>query len=192
MPNWVTVMKAAEMAARWHAHQKKKGAAQDPFINHLLAVASLVAEATHGDDPDLVIAALLHDAIEHQGIPRETIAEAFGEDVAQLVEQCTDDKSLEEHERKRKQIEDAPEKSNGAKLIKLADKTDNIRRIRSDPPPDWTMQKRSNYVTQAREVAAGLRGTNEWLERQFDLAADAAERSVDRTIKNSADEKSRP
>jgi (p)ppGpp synthase/HD superfamily hydrolase len=37
-------MKAAEMAARWHARQKKKGAAQDPFINHLLTVAALVAE----------------------------------------------------------------------------------------------------------------------------------------------------
>jgi GTP diphosphokinase / guanosine-3',5'-bis(diphosphate) 3'-diphosphatase len=175
MPNWVTVMKAAEMAARWHVHQKKKGVAQDPFINHLLAVARLAVEATHGDDPDLVIAALLHDAIEHQGISRETIAEAFGEDVARLVEECTDDKSMGEHERKRKQIKDASTKSERAKLIKLADKTDNIRRIGSDPPPNWSMQRRQDYIRRSREVVARLRGTNEWLERQFDLMADAAE-----------------
>jgi GTP diphosphokinase / guanosine-3',5'-bis(diphosphate) 3'-diphosphatase len=90
MSNWITVLQAAETAARWHAHQKKKGAAQDPFINHLLAVASLLAEATNGSDSDLVIAALWHDAIEHQKVPRATIAEAFGEDVARLVEECTD------------------------------------------------------------------------------------------------------
>jgi HD domain len=192
MGRWVTVQKAAEMAALWHVHQKKKGAAQDPFINHLLAVASLVADATHGTDPDLVIAALLHDAIEHQGIARETIADEFGEDVAHLVEQCTDDKTLDLQERKRKQVEDAPKKSYRAKLIKLADKTDNVRRMGSDPPPDWTIQRRSDYIERAREVVAQLRGTNEWLARQFDLAADAAERSVDRTMKNSADEKSRP
>src|SRR5215213_5109790 len=178
MSNWVTVIKAAETAARWHAHQKKKGAAQDPFINHLLAVASLAAEATHGKDPDLVIAALLHDAIEHQKVPRATIAEAFGETVARLVEECTEDKSLRGHERRRKQVEDAPMKSDRAKLIKLADKIDNVRRIGSDPPPDWSLERRLDYVGSARAVVARLRGTNEWLASQFDLVADAAERSV--------------
>jgi (p)ppGpp synthase/HD superfamily hydrolase len=61
---WITVLKAADAAARWHVHQKRKGAAEEPYINHLLEVASLVAEATHGSDPNLVVAALLHDAIE--------------------------------------------------------------------------------------------------------------------------------
>jgi (p)ppGpp synthase/HD superfamily hydrolase len=110
--------------------------------------------------------------------------------VAHLVEECTE--SLDEQERKRQQVEYAPKKSDRAKLIKLADKIDNVRRMRSDPPPDWPIQRRSDYIERAREVVAQLCGTNEWLARQFDLAADAAERSVDRTIKNSADEKSRP
>ena len=175
MNDWVTVLQAAETAAYWHARQKKKGATQDPFINHLLAVASLVAKATHGTDPDLVIAALLHDAIEHQQVPREAITSRFGGAVTRLVEQCTDDKSLDEHERKRKQVEDISKKSDRAKLIKLADKTDNVRRIGSDPPPDWSMQRRQNYIRRSREVVALLRGTNEWLERQFDLVADTAE-----------------
>jgi (p)ppGpp synthase/HD superfamily hydrolase len=175
MGRWVTVLKAAETAAHWHAHQKKKGSAQDPFINHLLAVASLVAEATNGTDPNLVIAALLHDAIEHQKVPRERIADGFGEGVAKLVEECTDDKTLDEHERKRKQVEDAPKKSDRAKLIKLADKIDNLRRMGSDPPPNWSMQRREDYIRRSREVVARLRGTNDWLERQFDLVADAAD-----------------
>ena len=61
---WIAVLRAADAAARWHVHQRRKGAAEEPYINHLLEVATLVAEATDGKDPDLVIAALLHDAIE--------------------------------------------------------------------------------------------------------------------------------
>jgi guanosine-3',5'-bis(diphosphate) 3'-pyrophosphohydrolase len=62
-------------------HQRRKGAAEEPYINHLLEVATLVAEATDGKDPDLVIAALLHDAIEDQEVPRDVIAQAFGEGI---------------------------------------------------------------------------------------------------------------
>jgi (p)ppGpp synthase/HD superfamily hydrolase len=64
MKQWLSVLRAADAAARWHVHQRRKGAVKEPYINHLLKVAGLVAEATHGDDPDLVVAALLHDAIE--------------------------------------------------------------------------------------------------------------------------------
>jgi DNA-binding ferritin-like protein (Dps family) len=178
MKEWIAVLKAADAAARWHVHQKRKGAAQEPYINHLLEVASLVAEATHGSDPDLVVAALLHDAIEDQEVPREMIAEVFGDDVATLVEECTDDKSLAKQEQKRLQVVHAPEKSPRAKVIKLADKTSNLRTISASPSPNWSVKRRLEYVTWAREVAAGLRGTNEWLEDQFDRAAAMAIQSV--------------
>ena len=93
MKEWVTVLRAADAAARWHVHQRRKGSAQEPYINHLLEVASLVAEATHGKDPDLVIAALLH-AIEDQEVPMELIEGEFGKRVADVVSQVTDDKAL--------------------------------------------------------------------------------------------------
>jgi (p)ppGpp synthase/HD superfamily hydrolase len=69
------VTEAAQTAARWHSSQRRKGSADEPYINHLLEVASLVSKATGGNDINLVIAALLHDAIEDQGI---LIAEQFG------------------------------------------------------------------------------------------------------------------
>ena len=117
MKEWIAVLKATDAAARWHVHQKRKGAAQEPYINRLLEVASLVAEATHGSDPNLVVAALLHDAIEDQEVPREMIADVFGEDLATLVEECTDDKSLEKLERKRLQVEHAAKSSPRAKVL---------------------------------------------------------------------------
>src|SRR5215207_592608 len=101
MKEWIAVLKAADAAARWHVHQRRKGAAQEPYINHLLEVASVVTEATEGKDPQLVVAALLHDAIEDQEVPRDLIADTWGEPVAVLVEEVTDDKSLAKTERKR-------------------------------------------------------------------------------------------
>ena len=111
-------------------------------------------------------------------MPHTMIAEAFGEDVARLVEEVTDDKSLEKQERKRRQVEHAPEKSHLAKILKLADKTSNLRAIASSPPPDWSVRRRLDYVKRASDVAKGLTGVSEWLEREFDQAAKEAERST--------------
>jgi guanosine-3',5'-bis(diphosphate) 3'-pyrophosphohydrolase len=175
---WIAVLRAADAAARWHVHQRRKGAAEEPYINHLLEVATLVAEATNGKDPELVIAALLHDAIEDQEVPRSVIAEAFGAGVAELVEEVTDDKKLERQERKRLQVEHAHKKSQRAKILKLADKTSNLRAVAASPPPDWSVKRRLEYVEWARRVSKGLTGVSEWLEREFEQAAKEAERST--------------
>jgi (p)ppGpp synthase/HD superfamily hydrolase len=135
MKEWIAVLRAADAAARWHVHQRRKGAAQEPYINHLLEVASLVADATEGRDPDVVIAALLHDAVEDQEVPFDLIETEFGPKVAGLVKEVTDDKSLDKATRKRLQAEQASKKSEAAKMIKLADKTSNLRAIAFAPLP---------------------------------------------------------
>ena len=174
MKERVSVLRAAYAAAQWHVHQRRKGAAQESYINHLLEVASLVTEATAGTEPDVVIAALLHDAIEDQGVTAETIASEFGRHVANIVMELTDDKSLPKVERKRLQVENASHKSRQAKLIKLADKTSNVRAVANSPAPDWSIQRRQEYIDWSKSVVAGLRGTSPWLEQQFDEAAERA------------------
>ena len=169
-----TVMRAATTAARWHAAQKRKGAAAEPYVNHLLEVASMVAEA--GADADTITAALLHDAIEDQKICRHVIAAEFNERVAVLVEECTDDKSLAKEQRKSLQIETAASKSPQAKIIKLADKTSNLRAVASSPPAHWPIERRRAYVVWSRDVAnAGLLGQSPLLDRYFEAAAAQAE-----------------
>jgi GTP diphosphokinase / guanosine-3',5'-bis(diphosphate) 3'-diphosphatase len=177
MQEWLQVLKAADAAARWHVNQRRKGPAEEPYINHLVEVALLVADATGGKDTNLVIAALLHDAIEDCEVPRELITENFGDDVASLVEEVTDDKSLPKAVRKDEQVKTAPTKSSRAKLLKLADKISNLRAIAASAPSDWSVKRRLEYVLWARAVANGLRGVNQRLEEQFDAAATAAERS---------------
>jgi (p)ppGpp synthase/HD superfamily hydrolase len=172
------VMRAADTAARWHVNQRRKGVAGEPYVNHLIEVASLVTSATEGREADVVIAALLHDAVEDQLIPTEQIASEFGQKVADIVMEVTDNKSLPKAERKRLQVENAPKKSRQAKLIKLADKTSNLRAVANSPAPDWSIERRLEYVDWAKRVVAGVRGVSPWLERQFDDAADLAARSV--------------
>ena len=177
MKEWVAVLKAADAAARWHVHQRRKGPPKEPYVNHLLEVAMLVAEATGGNDPTLVIAALLHDAIEDSEVPAELIASVFGEEVASIVKEVTDDKSLPKEVRKNRQVETAPHKSPKAKLLKLADQTSNLRAIAASPPAEWSVKRRIEYVEWAEAVAKGLRGASPWLEQQFDEAVAAARRS---------------
>src|SRR5579871_81440 len=153
MTGVLAVLMAAETAARWHVNQRRKGLAHEPYINHLLEVARLVGEATDGEDAELVIAALLHDAVEDCEVPLEMIKKGFGNGVASLVAEVTDDKSLGKAERKQKQIDNASNKSQRAKALKLADKTSNLRALKASPAEDWSVRRRLEYVQWAREVA---------------------------------------
>jgi len=175
---WIAVLHAAETASRWHVHQRRKGAAGEPYINHLLEVALLVARATQGRDFNLVIAALLHDVIEDCEIPATAIAAEFGENVAGLVAEVTDDKTLPKTERKRLQIDHAAHASQRAKILKLADKISNLRAMDASPPKGWSVERKLDYVDWARQVVAGLRGVDGGLEAEFDRAAQVAEQAM--------------
>jgi (p)ppGpp synthase/HD superfamily hydrolase len=125
-----------------------------------------------------VIAALLHDAVEDQEVPYELIVREFGKTVADLVHEVSDDKTLAKDERKANQIKTANKKSSGAKIIKLADKTSNLRAITYSPAPTWSVKRRLDYIDWAKAVVVGMRGASPWLEEQFDHAAKEAERTI--------------
>ncbi len=164
------VMRALDFAARHHAHQRRKGAAKEPYINHLAEVANLLAEATEGRDPTLVIGGLLHDLIEDQDVTADEIAARFGREVADLVLEVTDDRALSRAERQQRQIETAAGKTRRARMLKLADKTSNLRSMASSPPVDWSPERRADYVEWAKRVADECRGVDPALERAFDEA----------------------
>ena len=166
----MAVARALDFAARKHSKQRRKGEAGEPYVNHLAEVARLVAEATGGKDTVAVLAALLHDAIEDTPTPREELEREFGREVAEIVAEVTDDKSLPKTERKRLQVETAPRKSHRAKLVKIADKTSNLWSIAKTPPVDWDLRRQREYFDWAARVVAGCRGTNSTLEKWFDEA----------------------
>ena len=173
MNDIVKIMRAANFAARKHVDQRRKGDGAEPYMNHLVEVASLVAEATNGD-LDIVIAALLHDAVEDQDVTIEEIADQFGSKVAGFVAEVTDDKSKPKQERKDLQVAKAHHKSDGASVIKLADKTSNLRSIANSPPP-WPLERKQKYLDWARDVVSGLPFKPAGLLVEFERAASALE-----------------
>jgi guanosine-3',5'-bis(diphosphate) 3'-pyrophosphohydrolase len=172
------VSEAAELAARRHNGMARKGRGDEPYINHLAEVANLLAVATDGADPELVAAGWLHDAVEDTDTTREELATKFSERVASLVVEVTDDMSLPKPQRRQNQIEDAPHKSLGAKMIKIADKISNIRaRIVPNPNND-ERDDLADYAAWAEKVVAGCRGVNPILDAKFDEAVKAAKSAV--------------
>jgi guanosine-3',5'-bis(diphosphate) 3'-pyrophosphohydrolase len=162
------VSEAADFAARRHTGQQRKGRGNEPYVNHLAEVANLLSIATEGTDAELVAAGWLHDTVEDTQTTHQELTKTFGERVAALVVEVTDDMTLPKRERRQKQIVDAPRKSPGAKLIKIADKISNIRaRIVPRPSPD-ERDDLIEYVTWAEKVVAGCRGVNAVLDRMFD------------------------
>jgi GTP diphosphokinase / guanosine-3',5'-bis(diphosphate) 3'-diphosphatase len=161
-------LRAASFSAHRHRHQSRKGDDPPPYINHPLEVACILANVGGISDVTTLVAALLHDTVEDTSASPEELEGEFGPEVRLLVEEVTDDKSLEKDVRKRLQIEHTPTLSIPAKQIKLGDKICNTRDVVENPPSDWDLTRRLEYLDWATDVVAGCRGVNEPLERYFD------------------------
>jgi guanosine-3',5'-bis(diphosphate) 3'-pyrophosphohydrolase len=164
------LLKALAFAAHKHRDQRRKDAEASPYINHPIALAEVLAGEGGVTDIEVLAAALLHDTIEDTATTAGELRENFGERIAAMVAEVTDDTELPKAERKRLQIEHAAGISHGAKLVKLADKICNLRDVAERPPAKWDLERRREYFDWARQVIDGLRGAHATLEAAFDAA----------------------
>lgn len=173
------VIDAIAFAAHEHRRQRRKDKEETPYINHPVALVQILAVEAGIDDADVLCAAALHDYLEDccgkEGQPtvaegERLLQERFGGQVLAYVQAVTDDKSLLKEERKRRQVQHAAHVPFGAKLVKLADKTANLRDLNDFPPADWPAFRRREYFDWAAQVVAQVRGTHAGLEALFDAA----------------------
>ncbi len=164
------LLHALAFAAAKHRDQRRKDAEASPYINHPIAVASVLAEEAGIADEAALLAALLHDTVEDTETTIVELDRTFGREVADLVREVTDDKSLPKQERKRMQVEHARSASPKAKCIKIADKICNVRDVTTTPPVHWSLERRLEYLDWAEEVVAGCRGVSATLDALFDEA----------------------
>ncbi len=172
------VFRALRFAAAKHVHQRRKGGDDIPYINHPIAVATLLATMGGVTNPDILAAALLHDTVEDTNTMPEEIEREFGPIVAGLVAEVTDDKTLSSAECKIRQEMEAPYKSHDAKLIRLADKTCNVRDIARTPPHSWSLQRRIAYFDWAARVVHALGDVHPALQAEFERAIAEARQST--------------
>ena len=167
------IMRTLSFAAAKHRDQRRKDAEASPYINHPIALATILANEVGITDPVVICAALLHDTIEDTKTTAQELEQHFGPEVASIVLEVTDDKSLKKDERKQRQIDHAAQASEKARLVKLADKIANLRDIAASPPKDWDIKRQREYFDWASRVVDRIRGTHAALEALFDVAAKA-------------------
>jgi guanosine-3',5'-bis(diphosphate) 3'-pyrophosphohydrolase len=163
-------VRALAFAARKHSLQRRKDAEASPYINHPIALVSILAVEAGIDDRATLCAALLHDTLEDTETSTEELIEAFGGEVASLVQEVTDDKRLPKEERKRLQIEHAEHLSAKARLVKLADKIANLRDVADSPPTGWSLERRQEYFDWAKNVVDNVPNVPPPLQSLFDAA----------------------
>jgi hypothetical protein len=169
---------ALAFAADAHRNQRRKGAAQEPYINHLIEVMDLVARSGHGHDIDVLVAAVLHDCVEDTATSYDDLAARFGERVATIVRENSDDMTLPKSERRRARIAAMPHKSPAARAVKIADVISNLRAIAISPPAGWTAERKLGYLEACRQLIDAGRGADPALEAAFDTTAADVEQAV--------------
>ncbi|CAN5424261.1 bifunctional (p)ppGpp synthetase/guanosine-3',5'-bis(diphosphate) 3'-pyrophosphohydrolase [soil metagenome] len=154
------------------AHLGQFRASGDPYISHPLAVADLCA-GWHLDTQGLM-AALLHDVIEDQGVNKAELIEKFGGPVADLVDGLSKLDKLEFRSQEDAQAENfrkmlfAMSRDVRVILVKLADRLHNMRTLDAVPPP-----KRRRISRETIEIYAPIAhrlGLNQVFRELQDLA----------------------
>ena len=79
------ILRAYQKAA--YAHQNQVRASGEPYVNHCLAVATILAEIRV--PPEVVASALLHDTVEDTEVTLDELRVDFGDDIARLVDGVT-------------------------------------------------------------------------------------------------------
>ena len=131
------VQQAYEFGAAAHRGQKRMSG--EPYISHPIAAANVLADLHM--DAETIIAAILHDVIEDTPTAKEQIAEQFGKDVAELVDAVTKLDQIKFKSRQEAQAESfrkmllAMVRDIRVILVKLADRTHNMRTLDAMPLP---------------------------------------------------------
>jgi GTP diphosphokinase / guanosine-3',5'-bis(diphosphate) 3'-diphosphatase len=154
------------MAVKAHQSQKRKGSGA-PYVLHPLSVTERIARATAlpagANLRTLLLAAVLHDVLEDSETPPSHIEAEFGPEVLGVVRELTQDMSLPKPERRKLMIEHCGTMSLEARVVKLADRLDNLTSMHL---LDEEFQER--YSREAGEMIRRMAGT--WPEAEAEIA----------------------
>jgi GTP diphosphokinase / guanosine-3',5'-bis(diphosphate) 3'-diphosphatase len=133
--NLALIEKAVAYATEKHAGQMRKSG--EPYINHLISVAHILATLRVG--PSTIAAGLLHDVLEDCGISKEELTKAFDSEIATIVESVTKIGNIKFTDEKEymavnhRKIFIAMAKDIRVILVKLVDRLHNMRTLQYQP-----------------------------------------------------------
>lgn len=161
------IVQALAFAAHKHRDQRRKNDDASPYINHPIALAHVLTNEADVHNEVVICAALLHDTIEDTQTTYEELCEQFGTEIADVVLEVTDDKTLPKIQRKQMQIDHAHHMSHAATLVKLADKICNLRDMVDQAPKGWNIERKREYFDWAKNVVDGLPDIHPLLKSLF-------------------------
>lgn len=131
------IQRAFVFAEQQHREQRRKNG--DPYVGHPVAVAHIVADMRL--DEGTICAALLHDTVEDTPATHRDLVDCFGDDIAHLVDGVTKLSKIRFRSKEEKQAENfrkmliAMSRDIRVILVKLADRTHNMRTLEHLPEP---------------------------------------------------------
>jgi guanosine-3',5'-bis(diphosphate) 3'-pyrophosphohydrolase len=159
-----------DFAALKHLGQMRTHADWIPYFIHPLRVALILWEEGGIKDTDLLASALLHDTLEDTQTTEEEIIFLCGNRILSLVKELTEKPGGS-------CCEDALTMSPEAKIIKLADRTHNMRDLLDHPPQVWKSDKVEIFIEKSKKLLEALKGEHPELERAYRQALDRLEKT---------------
>ena len=171
------IARAVQFATEHHGDQRRKTGV--PYLEHLLEAVQILVQGAGERDPDVLLAAVLHDVVEDTPCTLGDLAAAFGPRVAELVRWVTipepgpgeDASAVRDAYLRRLRL--APR---GAILVKLADRMSNVQTLRNLAPD----RQRAYYAQTVRHIIP-LTAAQPWFAAWYaQWAADFADLADDR------------
>jgi len=152
--------RALVFACQRHANTTRDDG-RTPYAVHPVRVAEYLRRIAGEEDENVLSAALLHDTIEDAAVTFDMLAAQFGDDVATLVAELTNDNRLPKTRRRAEMLEHLGRLSPRAKRIKLADRLDNVSDLLRGM---GTAEKRVRYADETERLLASCAGACKPLE----------------------------
>ena len=128
------LISALEIAANANVDRCRKGE-KPSYLSHLIEVTSMLVKFGH-DDEDLLISALLHDAIGDTNVTHDQLLKTFGKEVVETVKGLSENERLSLQNRRLEQLAKAKNGSKNHRLIMLSDAINDASSI----PASWTLE----------------------------------------------------
>lgn len=144
---------ALDFAAHAHGEQRMKGSGL-PYVVHVVKVATEVMAVADGSfDVDFALqCALLHDCMEDCGASFDHLEAHFGARVATGVSALTKDPAVPRELRMADALRRIRLQPREVQMVKLGDRITNLE----PPPPEWTVEKRREYLLEAQTIYDAL------------------------------------
>ena len=153
------ILDALEFASSRLKFEKTKN--EEPFINHVVKVCSLLTTIGEVANADIVRASILFELITRTSIKEVDIRGRFGNNVCDYILELNNNQTPAD-------VHLFPSQTQSdVNVIRLADLIANVEMIMSNPPEGWDLERRKIYFNWAYKKVNELKDANRKLEQYF-------------------------